>query len=77
MKAAELRELDTDELVGRLRASRRELFELRFKLAVGQIEDHQQIQKARKDIARILTLIHQRDSGAAPAAAAAAHEEQV
>jgi large subunit ribosomal protein L29 len=66
MKVSELRDLETDELVNRLRASRRELYELRFKLAVGQLEDHQQVRKARKDIARILTLIHQRDRDLEP-----------
>ena len=76
MKAAELRELETDDLQSRLRASRRELYELRFKLAVGQLEDHTQIRKARKEIARVLTLMHQRGDAAPAAADPATAEEQ-
>ena len=60
MKAEELRGLDSEELGGRLRGARRELYELRFKLAVGQQDNHREIRKARKEIARILTVVHQR-----------------
>jgi large subunit ribosomal protein L29 len=60
MKPEELRTLDAEELGGRLKGARRELYELRFRLAVGQLENHRQILKVRKDIARILTVIHQR-----------------
>ena len=63
MKAEELRVLDVDELLGRLKSSRRELYELRFKLAVGQLDDHRQIRKVRQDIARILTFKRQRELG--------------
>src|SRR5919109_5478596 len=55
----ELRGLDTEELGVRLKQARRELYELRFKLAVGQLENNREIRKARKDIARILTVIHE------------------
>jgi large subunit ribosomal protein L29 len=60
MKARELRELDMEELGGRLKGARRELYELRFKLAVGQLDNHREIRKARKEIARILSVVHQR-----------------
>jgi len=60
MKASELRELDAEELGGRLKGARRELYELRFKLAVGQQDNHREIRRARKEIARILTVVHQR-----------------
>ena len=63
MKAEELRTLDGEELSGRLKGARRELYELRFKLAVGQLEDSSQILKTRKDIARILTVIRGRELG--------------
>jgi large subunit ribosomal protein L29 len=63
VKAEDLRTLDGDELTGRLKTSRRELYELRFKLAVGQLDDHRQIRKVRKDIARILTVVHARRLG--------------
>ena len=63
MKPEELRVLEVDELVGQLKNSRRELYELRFKLAVGQLDDHRQIRKVRQDIARILTFKRQRELG--------------
>ena len=63
MKPEELRTLDGDELTNRLKGARRELYELRFKLAVGQLDDHRQIRKVRKDIARILTVVHARRLG--------------
>ena len=65
MKADELHVMEGDELKTKLKASRRELYELRFKLAVGQLEDHRQVRKVRKDIARILTVIRQREMGRA------------
>ncbi|HWT84593.1 MAG TPA: 50S ribosomal protein L29 [Myxococcales bacterium] len=63
MKAEDLRTLDHDELGSRLKGARRELYELRFKIAVGQLDDHRQIRKIRKDIARILTVVHARRLG--------------
>lgn len=60
MKTEELRDLDAEELEGKLKDARRELYELRFKLAVGQLENHRQIRRVRKDIAQILTIVHQR-----------------
>ena len=60
VKAEELHALDADELTSRLKGARRELYELRFKLAVGQLDDHRQVRKVRKDIARILTVVHTR-----------------
>jgi large subunit ribosomal protein L29 len=59
----DMRQLEGDELANRLKLARRELYELRFKMAVGQLEDSSQIRKIRKDIARILTVIHQRELG--------------
>ena len=85
MKVDELRVLEADELGGRLRAARRELYELRFKHAVGQLENSSQISKVRHDIARIMTVLHERDFGIlasvpveqelAPVAAAKAEEK--
>jgi large subunit ribosomal protein L29 len=60
VKAEELQTLDGEELSSRLKGARRELYELRFKLAVGQLDDHRQIRKVRKEIARILTVVHSR-----------------
>ena len=63
VKAEDLRTLDGEELTSRLKGARRELYELRFKLAVGQLDDHRQIRKVRKDIAKILTVVHARRLG--------------
>jgi large subunit ribosomal protein L29 len=63
MKVAELRVLEADELTGRLRTARRELYELRFKHAVGQLENSSEIAKVRHDIARIMTVLSERELG--------------
>jgi large subunit ribosomal protein L29 len=68
MKVDELRVLEADELGVRLRTARRELYELRFKHAVGQLENSSQISKVRHDIARIMTVLRERDFGIAPIA---------
>ncbi len=63
MKVDELRVLEEDELGTRLKTARRELYELRFKSAVGQLENSSQIAKVRHDIARILTVLNERELG--------------
>jgi len=63
MKVDELRELEEDQLGDRMRAARRELYELRFKHAVGQLENSSQIAKVRHDIARIMTVLGERELG--------------
>jgi large subunit ribosomal protein L29 len=57
MKAAELRELTSDELRSKEHDLRKELFNLRFRQATGEIENPMRIRAIRKDIARVLTLI--------------------
>lgn len=69
MKVDELRVLEADELGMRLRTARRELYELRFKHAVGQLENSSQISKVRHDIARIMTVLRERDFGFGPTVA--------
>ena len=66
MKVDELRVLEADELGMRLRTARRELYELRFKHAVGQLDNSSQIEKVRHDLARILTVLRERDLGIGP-----------
>jgi large subunit ribosomal protein L29 len=63
MKVDELRVLEVDELDMRLKTARRELYELRFKHAVGQLENTIEISKVRHDIARIMTVLRERDLG--------------
>ena len=76
MKVDELRVLEADELGMRLRTARRELYELRFKHAVGQLENSSQIPKVRHDIARIMTVLRERDFGIGPAVAEDAVQQQ-
>jgi large subunit ribosomal protein L29 len=77
VKAEELTVLEGHELADRLRQSRRELYELRFQVAVGQLENNRQIRKVKKDIARILTVIRLRElhETAAPVVTASAAPE--
>ena len=63
MKVDELRELEEDQLADRMKTARRELYELRFKHAVGQLENSSQISKVRHDLARIMTVLRERDFG--------------
>jgi large subunit ribosomal protein L29 len=60
MKAAELRDLSDEELRGKLRELQEELFNLRFQLATGQIENVGRIRTVRRDIARLKTVEQQR-----------------
>ena len=60
MKAAELRDLSDEELRGKLRELQEELFNLRFQLATGQIENVSRIRTVRRDIARLKTVQQQR-----------------
>jgi large subunit ribosomal protein L29 len=60
MRAAELRDLSDEELRGKLRELQEELFNLRFQLATGQIENVGRIRTVRRDIARLKTVQQQR-----------------
>ncbi len=61
MKANKIRELTTEELNERERELKAELFNLRFQLATGQLNNPQQINACKKDIARVKTLIRERE----------------
>ena len=73
VQAAELRELPDEELVSRLREAKRELFNLRVQSATGQLENHGRLQVIRREIARIYTIMRERELGlsAAPTEVAA------
>ena len=60
MKASELRELTVEELQTKLTELKTELFNLRFQLAVNQLENSNRIGDVKKDIARVSTVIRQR-----------------
>jgi large subunit ribosomal protein L29 len=62
-KATELRQLGEEELVGKLREAKEELFNLRFQAATGQLENNTRLRTVRKDIARIYTLMRERELG--------------
>jgi large subunit ribosomal protein L29 len=61
--AAELRELTSEELVLRLRESKEELFNLRFQMATGQLDNNRRLRTVRHDIARIYTVMRERELG--------------
>lgn len=63
--AAELRELTEDELVARLRDSKEELFNLRFQMATGQLTNNRRLRVVRHEIARIYTVMRERELGLA------------
>ena len=60
MNVAEVRELDVEELQQRVAQTRRELFNLRFQHATGQLENSGQLKEVRKNIARLLTVLNQK-----------------
>jgi large subunit ribosomal protein L29 len=62
-KAVELRGLSDEELLTKLREAKEELFNLRFQAATGQLENHGRLRAVRKDIARIYTLLRERELG--------------
>jgi len=59
--ASELVLMDPAELEGRLTESRKELFNLRFQLATGQLDNSARIRDVRKEVARILTVLRERE----------------
>ena len=60
MKASDLRDLSVEELQTKLTELKTELFNLRFQLAVNQLENSNRIGAVKKDIARVSTVIRQR-----------------
>jgi large subunit ribosomal protein L29 len=69
--AVELRGLEDDELVHKLKESKEELFNLRFQSATGQLDNNKRLMTVRHDIARIYTVMRERELGltAAPLSA--------
>ncbi|MEY4322548.1 MAG: hypothetical protein RL410_329 [Actinomycetota bacterium] len=59
----ELRTMTDDELIGRLKDAKAELFNLRFQAATGQLESHGKLRAGRKEIARIYTIMRERELG--------------
>lgn len=61
MKAKNLRDLSNDELSGKISELKEELFNLRFQLATGQLENPMRIREVKKTIARTQTVIRRRE----------------
>ena len=63
MKTKEFRELTTEELNKKVDEAKDELFKLRFRLATGQLDNTMQIKEVRRRIARVKTIIRERELG--------------
>lgn len=63
VKAHELDEMNDVDLESRLREAKEELFNLRFQAATGQLESHGRLRTVKKDIARIYTVVRERELG--------------
>ncbi len=63
--AGELRELTDEELTEKLRESKEELFNLRFQMATGQLDNNRRLRTVRRQIARIYTVLNERELGLA------------
>ena len=63
--AADLRELTDEELVLRVREAKEELFNLRFQMATGQLDNNRRLRLVRREIARVYTVLLERELGLA------------
>jgi large subunit ribosomal protein L29 len=61
--ALELRSAGDEDLVSQLREAKQELFNLRFQVATGQLDNNRRLQTVRRDIARIYTVMRERELG--------------
>jgi large subunit ribosomal protein L29 len=68
MKPTEVRDMDTEDLHTRAAELKEELFNLRFQLATGQLDNHRRLRAVKQDIARIRTILRERDFAVAEAA---------
>ncbi len=63
LSAFELDDMNPSDLEAKLRESKEELFNLRFQAATGQLESHGRLRTVKKDIARIYTVVRERELG--------------
>jgi len=75
-KAEELRELPEEELLERIESAKEELFNLRFQLATGQLDNTARLKELRHDVARVATVLREREIERELDAIAAAHVEE-
>ena len=62
MKASEIRELSVEELEKKLADLKKELFNLRFQHAINQLDNPHKIDDVKKDIARVMTILHEKNA---------------
>ena len=62
MKASEIRKMTAEELNAKLKELKSELFNLRFQHAVNQLENPHKIADVKKDIARVMTILHEKNA---------------
>ncbi|MFZ5851820.1 MAG: 50S ribosomal protein L29 [Actinomycetota bacterium] len=62
-KGHDLRALEDDELLSKLREAKEELFNLRFQSATGQLDNNARLRTVRREIARIYTVMRERELG--------------
>jgi len=60
MKASEIRDLSTDALQAKLNDAREELMKMRFQQSTGELTDFTRLSQVRRDIARMMTILHER-----------------
>ena len=65
LSPGELRELNDEELTEKLREHKEELFNLRFQMATGQLANNRRLRTVRQEIARIYTVLRERELGLA------------
>ena len=76
MKIAEIRELPNEEVNRELKEKRRALFNLRFQRETEQLERPAELRKLKKDVARLLTVLHERELAKGAVAPAPVVEER-
>ena len=63
MKVDEIRALNNEELLKQVEAARKELFDLRFRLATKQLVNHREVRRVKNHIARLKTIIREKELG--------------
>ncbi|MCG2621586.1 50S ribosomal protein L29 [Arthrobacter sp. I2-34] len=74
LASKQLETFDSERLVEELRKAKEELFNLRFQSATGQLENHGRLKAVKRDIARIYTVLRERELGIRPEVEASAQE---
>ena len=62
MRATELRNMTAEELNGKLKELKEQLFNLRFQQAINQLDNPHKIEDVKKDIARVMTVLHEKNA---------------